>query len=147
MLKKFLLAAVCMAASGWALADAPPAAPAPNANTMPGIAQVSQDQLLQLQADKDARFLLLDVRTPKEYSAGHVPGAVNIPYEQVADHLGEIPKDEEVVLYCHSGRRAGIAAETLEAHGYTKLAHLTGDMQAWADAGKPQEAVGETPAK
>jgi phage shock protein E len=112
---------------------------AQHATPAPKIAQVSQDALLKMQANDSSGLLLLDVRTPKEFAAGHVPGAVNIPYDQVASHLSEIPKGDEVVLYCHSGRRAGLAADVLAANGYTKLAHLEGDMLGWQSAGRPVE--------
>jgi hydroxyacylglutathione hydrolase len=100
---------------------------------------ISPQALLERQAKKDQSLFVLDVRTPEEYAAGHVPGAVNVPYDQVASHLAEIPKDKEVVLYCRSGRRTGLAAEVLEANGYTKLVHLQGDMQAWLQDGRPVE--------
>jgi rhodanese-related sulfurtransferase len=103
------------------------------------VAQVTPEQLTEIRARQDAPVLLLDVRTPEEYAAGHIPGAVNIPYDQVGTRLSEIPKSDEVVLYCRSGRRAGLAAETLAAAGYTRLAHLTGDMQGWSEAGLPVE--------
>jgi rhodanese-related sulfurtransferase len=118
-----------------------PAAPAAQAAKATQVALVSQDALLAMQARKDSSLLLLDVRTPDEFSAGHIPGAVNIPYDQVAAHLAEIPKGDEVVLYCHSGRRAGLAAEVLAANGYTRLAHLEGDMQGWQAAHRPVEAA------
>ena len=117
------------------------AAPAQQTTPTPQVAQVSPDALLEMQARKDRSLLLLDVRTPEEFAAGHIPGAVNIPYDQVAAHLSAIPKDDEVVLYCHSGRRAGLAAEVLATKGYTKLAHLQGDMQGWQSAGRPVEAA------
>jgi phage shock protein E len=77
--------------------------------------------------------LIVDVRTPAEYAAGHVPGAVNIPYDQMDARADEIiaHKDKDVVLYCRSGRRSGIAANTLAAKGFTKLALLEGDMPGW----------------
>ena len=103
------------------------------------VAQVTPAQLTELRAAPDAPVLVLDVRTPEEFAAGHVPGAVNIPYDQVGTRLSEIPKTEEVVLYCRTGRRAALAAETLSAAGYKKLAHLTGDMQGWTAAGLPVE--------
>ena len=104
------------------------------------VAQVTPEQLAELRARPDAPVVVLDVRTPEEFAAGHVPGAVNIPYDQIGTRLSEIPKTDDVVLYCRSGRRAGLAAETLSAAGYTKLAHLTGDMQGWTAAGLPVEA-------
>ena len=101
---------------------------------------ISPQALLERQAKRDPSLFVLDVRTPEEYAAGHVPGAVNVPYDQVASHLAEIPKDKDVVLYCRSGRRTGLAAEVLEANGYTKLGHLQGDMEAWLKDGRPVES-------
>ena len=85
--------------------------------------------------------LVIDVRTADEYAAGHVPGAVNIPYDQMPVRAAEIAvhKDKEVVLYCRSGRRSGIAAETLAAEGFTGLRLLVGDMPGWERAGYPVE--------
>jgi len=80
---------------------------------------------------------VLDVRTPEEFAAGHVPGAVNISHEQLAARLAEVPKDKDVVLYCRSGKRAGMAADVLRANGYTRLSHLEGDMLAWSANGRP----------
>ena len=109
---------------------------------------ISQQALLERQAKGDPSLFVLDVRTPEEYAAGHVPGAVNVPYDQVASRLAQIPKDKDVVLYCRSGRRAGLAADVLAANGYTKLEHLQGDMQAWVQDGRPVEGGDATaPAK
>lgn len=75
--------------------------------------------------------LLLDVRTPEEYAEGHLPGALNIPVDQVAKRLDEVgPKDKPVVVYCRSGRRSGLAAVTLEKAGFQSV-HDLGAMSAW----------------
>jgi rhodanese-related sulfurtransferase len=98
---------------------------------------VTQDAFLaSLKADARALFVL-DVRTPDEYAAGYVPGAVNIPHDQLASRLADVPKDREVVIYCRSGRRAEIAGQVLAEHGYTKLEHLQGDMQGWQAGQRP----------
>lgn len=70
----------------------------------------------------------LDVRTAEEFAAGHVEGAVNIPHTEVAARIGELqlPKDTDIALYCGSGRRAGIAIETLQQLGYTQLTNHGG---------------------
>ena len=74
--------------------------------------------------------LLLDVRTPAEYAEGHVEGAVNISHDQVGAHLGELePKSRPIVVYCHSGRRSGLAAAELRGEGFT--VHDLGPMTAW----------------
>ncbi|MGI2170772.1 rhodanese-like domain-containing protein [Shewanella sp. MF05960] len=64
---------------------------------------------------------LIDVRTPEEFAAGHVKGAINIPFENIVTELGKLnlAKDTEVVLYCRSGRRSGIAQSALVDQGYT----------------------------
>jgi rhodanese-related sulfurtransferase len=65
---------------------------------------------------------VVDVRTPQEFASGHVPGAINIPYEEVGKRTAEIgPPSTPVVLYCRSGRRSGIAADTLKKAGYQNL--------------------------
>ena len=98
---------------------------------------VTQEAFLAtLKADAKALFVL-DVRTPEEYAAGYVPDAVNIPHDQLASRIAEVPKDREVVIYCRSGRRAEIAGQVLAGQGYTKLEHLQGDMLGWQEAKRP----------
>ena len=127
------LAALLLATAGFAADVNPAAAAAP--------APISQDALLARQARHDASLFVLDVRTPEEYAQGHVPGAINIPHDQVGQHLKDIPKDKDVVMYCRSGRRVGLAAEVLAANGYRRLLHLEGDMNAWAERSRPLETV------
>ena len=134
----------CALACGTAWAADPPATTptAPNAAIAPPemkAAPMTQEQLLEHQAKHPDHLFLLDVRTPQEFAEGHVPGAVNIPHDQVASRLAEVPKDKDVVLYCRSGRRAGLAADVLAANGYKRLSHLEGDMTAWAANGRPVE--------
>jgi phage shock protein E len=74
---------------------------------------------------------LLDVRSPAEYAGGHLPGAVNIPVQELDRRLAEVgPPDGEVILYCRSGSRSARAAATLRANGFTKV-HNLGPMTAW----------------
>ena len=103
------------------------------------LAPLSQDAYIALPKSGEQAPFVLDVRAPEEFVTGHVPGAVNIPYDQVAARLAEVPKDKDVVLYCRSGRRAAMAAEVLAAQGYTRLMHLEGDMPAWIAQGRPVE--------
>jgi phage shock protein E len=67
--------------------------------------------------------LLVDVRSPEEYASGHIDGAINIPHDQVADRISEIGSDKgrEIVVYCKSGRRAGIAKTALNSAGFEKV--------------------------
>lgn len=105
----------------------------------PAPAPVTADQVYERQQQQDASLFVLDVRAPEEYAAGHVPGAVNIPLDQVADRLAEVPKDKDVVLYCRSGRRSALAGEVLTGNGYTRLQLMQGDMPGWAAKGRPVE--------
>jgi phage shock protein E len=68
----------------------------------------------------DRGVTLIDVRTAEEFAAGHIDGAINIPFENIVAELAKlnITKDTEVVLYCRSGRRSGIAQESLVKQGY-----------------------------
>ena len=82
--------------------------------------------------------LILDVRTPDEFAAGHIPGAVLIPHDQLAARIGELGAPRDVVVYCRSGRRVGLAVPVLEENGFR--AHpLAGSWQAWQAAGLPEE--------
>lgn|SRR5574341_193757 len=78
---------------------------------------------------------LVDVRTQQEFDAGHVPGAVLIPYDQISSRAPELgSKDTPIVLYCRTGRRTAIAAKALEALGFTRVWDMQG-MSSWP-AGK-----------
>ncbi len=96
-------------------------------------AEISPAELRARSAADAAAIVILDVRTAEEFAAGHVPGAINIPVDQVKARLAELEpsKDKTIVTYCRSGRRAATALATLHAAGYGKLAHLTGDMPGW----------------
>lgn len=62
--------------------------------------------------------ILLDVRTPAEFSLGHLEGSVNIEVDAVSTRLSELPRDKQVVVYCRSGKRAHRAALLLKDEGY-----------------------------
>jgi len=65
---------------------------------------------------------VVDVRTPQEFEAGHVPGALNIPHDQVAARADEVgARNRPVLLYCHSGHRSGLAAAELARQGFTVI--------------------------
>jgi rhodanese-related sulfurtransferase len=92
-------------------------------------------------AARDPALVVLDVRTPAEFAAGHVPGALNIPHDQVEARLGELAplRDRDIVVYCGAGKRAALALAVLGRSGYPRLHHLEGDMQGWVGAGRPVE--------
>jgi adenylyltransferase/sulfurtransferase len=79
-----------------------------------------------------ADVVLIDVREPYEWSAGHVEQATHIPLAQVPSRLGDIPRDREVVMVCRSGGRSERARQYLAEQGYTKVKNLAGGMQRWS---------------
>jgi len=83
--------------------------------------------------------LILDVREPSEYDAGHIPGVKLIPMATVANRLNEIPKDKPVLVTCRSGNRSGQVTEFLRQQGYTNVHNMTGGIAAWQQAGYPVE--------
>jgi rhodanese-related sulfurtransferase len=83
--------------------------------------------------------LLIDVRQPDEWRAGHAPNARLIPLESLASRLSEIPRDRAVLLICRSGNRSGSAQRQLLQLGYEQVFNVSGGMHAWAGAGLPVE--------
>lgn len=73
-----------------------------------------------------AGAVVVDVRTPEEFRGGAYPGARNIPVQEIARRLGEIPKDRPVVLYCASGVRSGSAARILQQAGFFDVVNAGG---------------------
>jgi rhodanese-related sulfurtransferase len=86
------------------------------------------------QYSRDAQWI--DVRSPSEFAACHVPGATNIPLEQLESRLADMSRDRSVVLICQGGQRAGMAAKLLERH-CPNLTVLEGGTNAWISAGLP----------
>ncbi|MDK2776499.1 MAG: rhodanese-like domain-containing protein [Pseudomonadota bacterium] len=84
-----------------------------------------------------AEVVWIDVRTAQEYQSGHKEGAVNIPFDVIGQRIGELEldKDTPINLYCRSGRRAGVAEDTLESMGYSQVRNIGG----LSDALKYQE--------
>jgi phage shock protein E len=75
-----------------------------------------------------AGAVLIDVRSVDEFASGSVPGAHNLPHDTIAEHIAEIVPDPKtpIVLFCQSGRRAGIALDALAAKGYQNLVNAGG---------------------
>jgi len=92
--------------------------------------QAYQDQF----SASDAGHFLLDVRTPEEFASGHIAGAINISVDALDQHLSEVPKDQPVVVYCHSGNRSAQATQILQNAGYSQVYDLGGVVQ-WQQAG------------
>lgn len=86
---------------------------------------------------KEKGAQIIDVREPEEYTSGHLPGAVNIPLEQLPNRTDEV--EEPAVLVCASGNRSGQAAQYLVEQGYEEVANLMGGTAGWRQRGRPTE--------
>ena len=87
-------------------------------------------------------FVLIDVRSPAEHESGMIPGTdLNIDFREIQSRHREIGArlDDHIVVYCQSGRRSNIAAETLANLGYRHVYNVAGSMNAWIEAGFPLE--------
>jgi SulP family sulfate permease len=102
------------------------------AGTMPELPQIAP-RLLWAAVNHAPAPCVIDVREPREYARGHIPGALLMPLGAVL--AGELapPRDQPVVLVCRTGRRSQRAAVTLHAQGYADLTILAGGMRAWHD--------------
>ena len=93
---------------------------------------VSKMDLVKIQSDLAKGGLLIDVRSPEEYSEGHVKNALLIPHTQFFSAEIPVEKGASIYLYCKMGPRAEFAASVLKERGYTKVTNLGGldDMEA-----------------
>ena len=93
-----------------------------------------------------AGAVLLDVREPEEWEAGHAPGAVHLPLGQLPDRMTELARDTPVVVVCRSGHRSALATEWLTTAGFD-AANLVGGMREWAHAGMDIETDDGSPGR
>ena len=78
--------------------------------------KINSDEALEIM-NESSNYEIIDVRTREEYAEGHIDGAFNIPYDEI-NELIEFPKDTILFVYCKSGARSKVAAETLISLGY-----------------------------
>lgn len=92
---------------------------------------------------KEGNSILIDVRTPSEFSMGYIEGAVNIPIDQFRERINEVPKDKRIVLYCQVGARGYFVERLLRQNGYTDIVNLSGGYKTYITAYEklPQDAV------
>ncbi|GAA3601959.1 rhodanese-like domain-containing protein [Marihabitans asiaticum] len=99
---------------------------------------MSDDELQVSELADDA--VMLDVREPDEWTAGHAPGAVHIPLGELSTRTEELPSvDGGLPVVCRSGGRSGRAVEWLRGNGF-EVRNVAGGMQAWQGAGKEMVA-------
>lgn len=88
---------------------------------------ISMDEAVSVM-ERESGYVILDVRRPDEYAAGHIPNAINVANESIGtDEIPELPdKDQLILVYCRSGRRSKEAAEKLTRLGYTNVVEFGG---------------------
>ena len=89
--------------------------------------QITMDEAVNMMA-QETGYIILDVRRPDEFAAGHIPNAINVPNETIdTAEIPELPdKDQLIMVYCRSGRRSKEASEKLVKLGYTNIVEFGG---------------------
>ena len=92
-----------------------------------GYRQISMDEAVKMMRD-EKDYIILDVRRPDEFAEGHIPGAINVPNEEIGTtDIAELPNKSQLILvYCRSGRRSKEASEKLVKLGYTNIVEFGG---------------------
>ena len=105
-----------------------------------GYRQITMEEAAK-RMEQEPAAIILDVRRPDEYQAGHIPGAINIPNETIgSEALPQLPdKDQTILVYCRSGNRSKQASEKLAALGYTRVLEFGGILD-WTGQVVTEEA-------
>ena len=117
---------------------AAPAAAAPAAASQAGT--WTEISIQQAAERRTAGAFMLDVREPDEWQQSHIPGATLIPLGELPQRLSELPKDQEIVVYCRSGNRSKTGAEILAKAGFSGVTSMAGGVNQWSAAGLPVES-------
>ena len=96
-------------------------------STSLGYRQISMNEAVKMMRD-EKDYIILDVRRPDEFAEGHIPGAINVPNEEIGTaEIAELPdKSQMILVYCRSGRRSKEASEKLVKLGYTNIVEFGG---------------------
>lgn len=95
-----------------------------------------QEVTPQAALQEQASAVFLDCREPNEFNLGHIPGAVFIPRGRLEQHIeAHVTRDQRIVIYCASGNRSALGADTLQQMGYGNVASLAGGFRGWVEAG------------
>ena len=101
----------------------------------------SVDEIAEIVASPPADLVVLDIRTPEEFAAGHLAGAINVDYyaSDFESQLRELDLTAPYVMYCNSGNRSANALPLMDSIGFDEVYELDGGIQAWFSAGNPIE--------
>jgi len=98
---------------------------------LPG-ANMSPEEAKTFMADRPRdSYQILDVRQPREYEQGHLPGALLMPVKEVTTRMAELDPEKPILVYCHSGVRSKAASQLLLAHGFKDVYNMSGGIVAW----------------
>ena len=138
------LACAAIAAGLWACSASPPESVssdesladeavnphAPTSSQSP-YRQISQEEAMDM-LETESDYILLDVRTPEEFSSSHIPGAVNVPVEDIGDEPPQALPDKQqlIMVYCRRGNRSKTAAQKLYDMGYSNVVEF-GGINTW----------------
>ncbi len=86
---------------------------------------------VQKRVESGEQVVILDVREESEFKEGHIPGAKLIPLQTLDQRLGELKKDDAIIVVCRSGNRSAQGADLLVKSGFTKVYNMTGGMTEW----------------
>ena len=116
-----------------------PAAPAAAATTDRKELSVDEAHALIAANKANPNFIIIDVRTPEEYAAGHIENSVNIDYNSASfqEEIEKLDKNKTNLVYCRTGVRSTAASYTLVQSGFTSVYHINGGLVDWQAAGFP----------
>jgi rhodanese-related sulfurtransferase len=101
-----------------------------------GYGDVTVEQAHEL-VEGDRPPVVLDVRNDWEFDDGHLEGAINIPVDDLEGRLGELDKEDEILVYCRTGNRSARAVQILSENGFEKMYHMVDGIEGWKAAGYP----------
>jgi rhodanese-related sulfurtransferase len=137
-MKKIIIIALVLILliGGVAVASWNPSSNSLNSNEASAFIHLSSKQFNN--AIKSGKYTLLDIRTKAEFDAGHLAGAKEIDYYQTqvfSDYLDSLDKTKKYLIYCHTGRRSGLALVIFKQKGFKEVYDLAGGHNAWIAAG------------
>ena len=109
---------------------------------MSRIEMIDPDELAERLGDGGRRELVvLDVRDADEFGRGHIPGSVHIPFGELPERSGELPRDSTIAAVCSGGKRSGLAASLLQREGFERVLHVAnGGVGTWERQGRRSKA-------
>lgn len=96
------------------------------------VADISVNDLQKRLQSGDKNFIVLDVREPWELAIAKLPVTVNIPMGQIPQRLDDLPKDKDILVFCHHGNRSRRVGDFLLQNGFTKVLNVAGGIAAWS---------------